>query len=154
MSRGGDRPLKGREVLVVEDHPLNLELALELLRDQGCRVLVAEEAETGLELARRERPDLILMDIQLPGMDGLTAIEHLKEDPGTHHIPVLTLSAHTMAGDREKALRVGAVGHLSKPLNTRTFIDDIARHLTVEGAGPWREEKKDAGYSSVKGAVS
>jgi CheY-like chemotaxis protein len=135
MSRERSRPLEGRRVLVVEDHPLNLELALELLQGQGCRVLVAEEAETGLELARRERPDLILMDIQLPGMDGLTAIEHLKEDPGTRHIPVLTLSAHTMTGDREKAIKVGAVGCLTKPLNTRSFIDDVARHLPGSSSG-------------------
>jgi CheY-like chemotaxis protein len=154
MSQGSHNPLDGRRVLVVEDHPLNLELALELLRGQGCRVLVAEEAETGLELARQESPDLILMDIQLPGMDGLTAIEHLKEDPGTCHIPVLTLSAHTMAGDREKALRVGAVGHLSKPLNTRSFIGDLARHLPAEGAVPGSEERTNAGHSSAQGAVS
>jgi CheY-like chemotaxis protein len=153
MSQGLSNLLAGRRILVVEDNPLNLELALELLRGQGCRILVAEEAETGLELARAESPDLILMDIQLPGMDGLTAIGRLSENPGTRHIPVVTLSAHAMAGDREKALRMGAVGHLSKPLNTRTFIEHVARCLSGYAVRGSPDQGHPPGDPSRKGAA-
>ena len=90
-------------VLVIEDNPANMKLASLLLRNAGHTVLCAVDAETGLTLARAERPDLILMDVQLPGMDGLAATALLKRDPATAVIPVIALTAMAMKEDQEKA---------------------------------------------------
>lgn len=125
--------LQGRRILVVEDQPLNLELALELLRNAGAEVTVAEKAEPGIELARRHPPDLILMDVQLPGMDGLAATRILKEDEATRSIPVVALSAHAMEGDRERALAAGAAGYITKPVDTKTFAREVAGYLEDQG---------------------
>ncbi len=120
-------------VLLVEDHALNMALATELLEAREIRVLQAEEAEEGLKLAREKRPDLILMDIQLPGMDGLTAIGHLRKAPETREIPVVVLSAHAMEEDAEKAQEAGAVGYIAKPIETRSFVDTVLEYLDGEG---------------------
>jgi CheY-like chemotaxis protein len=109
-------------ILVVEDNALNMKLIRSLLQMGKYRVLEAGDAETGLAIARESRPDLILMDIQLPGMDGLAATRILKEDPGLQKIPVLALTAHAMAGDEQKALEVGCSGYVTKPVDTRNFL--------------------------------
>lgn len=116
-------------VLIVEDNPLNLELAQDLLEVKGFEVLAATSAEDGLNIARKEGPDLVLMDIGLPGMDGLEAIKRLKADPATRELPIVCLTAHAMEGDRDMALRVGAEGYITKPINTREFADTIATYL-------------------------
>ena len=112
-------------VLVVEDNALNMKLIRSLLQMGKYRVLEAGDAETGLAVARKSRPDLILMDIQLPGMDGLAATRILKGDPGLREIPVLALTAHAMAGDERKALECGCSGYITKPVDTRNFLKTL-----------------------------
>lgn len=116
-------------VLVVEDNKANLELATDLLEVAGFEVLQAPTAEIGIDLARSQIPDLIVMDIGLPGMDGLEATRILKADAVTQSIPVLATTSHAMTGDQAKALAAGCDGYLTKPINTRTFADTVIRFL-------------------------
>ena len=116
-------------VLVVEDNKANLELATDLLEVAGFEVLQAPTAEIGIDLARSQIPDLIVMDVGLPGMDGLEATRILKADAVTQSIPVLATTSHAMTGDQEKALAAGCDGYLTKPINTRTFADTVIRFL-------------------------
>jgi CheY-like chemotaxis protein len=122
-------------VLVVEDNPFNRELVCDLLSSADLSVRVASTAEEALALAR-EGFDLILMDIALPGMDGLEAIRRLKADPRTRDVPVIALTAHAMQGDRERILAAGASGYLAKPIATRTFLDEIRSFLPADVSGP------------------
>jgi two-component system cell cycle response regulator DivK len=103
-------------ILVIEDNPANMKLANMLLEKAGHTVLCAVDAETGLTMARDERPALILMDIQLPGMDGLAATALLKQDPATSDIPVIALTAMAMREDKEKTRLAGCDGYIAKPL--------------------------------------
>jgi two-component system cell cycle response regulator DivK len=103
-------------ILIIEDNPANLKLASLLLRNAGHAVLCATDAETGLTLARADQPDLILMDIQLPGMDGLAATALLKKDPATAAIPIIALTAMAMKEDREKTKVAGCDAYIAKPL--------------------------------------
>ena len=103
-------------VLIIEDNPANLKLACLLLRHARHAVLCAVDAETGLTLARAEQPDLILMDIQLPGMDGLAATALLKQDPATAAIPIIALTAMAMKADQEKSQIAGCDAYIVKPL--------------------------------------
>ena len=103
-------------ILVIEDNAANMKLATLLLRNAGHTALCAVDAETGLTLARGERPDLILMDIQLPGMDGLAATELLKRDPATATIPVIALTAMAMKEDKERSQTAGCDAYIAKPL--------------------------------------
>ena len=103
-------------ILVIEDNQANMKLAYLLLRNASHTVLCAVDAETGLTLARLEQPDLILMDIQLPGMDGLAATALLKQDPATAAIPVIALTAMAMKADQEKSELAGCDGYIAKPL--------------------------------------
>ena len=116
-------------VLVVEDNALNLELVVVLLKQGGCEVLVAETAEAGLRLARGERPDLVLMDLQLPGMTGYEAVQRLKGDAATASIPVVALTAQAMRGDEARARAAGCDAYLTKPVNTRVFWNALRRFL-------------------------
>ena len=117
------------KILIIEDNPVNLELAQDLLEIRGYQVLSAMNAEEGLRVARTEMPDLVLMDISLPGMDGLEATRRLKADDQTSGIPVVCMTAHAMEGDKEKALTSGAGGYITKPINTREFADQVAAYL-------------------------
>ena len=103
-------------ILIVEDNPANMKLASLLLHNVGHTVLRAVDAESGLTLARSDRPDLILMDIQLPGMDGLAATAILKQDPATALIPIIALTAMAMKDDQEKSRVAGCDAYISKPL--------------------------------------
>jgi two-component system cell cycle response regulator DivK len=103
-------------VLIIEDNPANMKLASLLLRNAGHSVLCAVDAEAGLTLARADQPDLILMDIQLPDMDGLAATALLKQDPATATIPVIALTAMAMKEDREKTTVAGCDAYIAKPL--------------------------------------
>lgn len=116
-------------VLVIEDNAANLKLAEFLLQSAGHAVLAASDAELGLLLALDERPDLILMDIQLPGMDGLEATRQLKADPRTAAIPVLALTALTMKGDEERILAAGCNGYIAKPVSYRELLGAVTTHL-------------------------
>jgi two-component system cell cycle response regulator DivK len=117
------------KVLVVEDNPANLTLATFLLESVGHTVLKATDAETGLGIARAEQPALILMDIQLPGMDGLTATGILKGDDKTKHIPVIALTALAMKGDEARIRAAGCDGYIAKPLDYKGFLVSIAAEL-------------------------
>ena len=117
------------KVLVVEDNPANMTLATFLLKSAGHTVLSATDAESGLTLARSEQPDLILMDIQLPGMDGLEATALLKADATTRAIPVIALTALAMKGDEERIRAAGCDGYIGKPLAYREFLATIANTL-------------------------
>jgi CheY-like chemotaxis protein len=123
--------MAGEMILIIEDNPLNLELAQDLLELAGYRVLSAPIAEMGIEIAMSEIPDLILMDIRLPGMNGLEAIRLLKQDNLTKRIPIVALTANAMPGEEEKALQGGSVGYITKPINTRQFASQVADYLSA-----------------------
>ncbi len=112
-------------ILIVEDNPANMKLATLLLHKAGHVALCADDAETGLTMARSERPDLILMDIQLPGMDGLAATALLKKDPATAAIPVIALTAMAMKEDQEKTKVAGCDGYIAKPLRYQELFAAI-----------------------------
>ena len=116
-------------VLVVEDNPANMTLATFLLKSAGYAVLSATDAEAGLALARTEQPDLVLMDIQLPGMDGLEACAILKKNAATRDIPVIALTALAMKGDEERIRAAGCDGYIAKPLAYREFLATVAARL-------------------------
>jgi two-component system cell cycle response regulator DivK len=117
------------KILVIEDNTANMTLAVFLLNTGGHTVLNAATAEAGLTLARNGRPDLILMDIQLPGMDGLEATVLLKTDEATRDIPVVALTALAMKGDEERILAAGCDGYIAKPMRYKEFLEAITLHL-------------------------
>lgn len=117
------------KVLVVEDNPTNMTLTTFLLESAGHSVIGATDAETGLVVARAEQPDLILMDIQLPGMDGLQATALLKADEVTAAIPVIALTALAMKGDEERILLAGCDGYIAKPLDYKQFLAKIGERF-------------------------
>ena len=112
-------------ILIVEDNEKNLKLARDLLQVKGYQTLEAGTAELGVELARRHMPQLILMDIQLPGMDGVAALGQLKADPTTAKIPVIALTAFAMKDDRERFRSAGFDGYLVKPINIRELLEVV-----------------------------
>ena len=116
-------------ILVIEDNPSNMTLARFLLESANYIVLEAVDAELGLTIARQASPDLILMDIQLPGMDGLQATALLKADHVTRGIPVIALTALAMKGDEDRIRAAGCDGYISKPLRSQKFLATIAAHL-------------------------
>ena len=127
--------MPGANILLVEDNPVNRRLAEFLLRSRGYRVRQAATAQEAFGALEAERPDLILMDLQLPGMDGLAATKQLKADPATRDIPVLAVTAAALPDDREKALAAGCAGYVTKPIDTTTFLHEVARHLGYMGHG-------------------
>ena len=117
------------KILVIEDNRANMTLAVFLLQSAGHTVLSATDAEAGLTLAREGQPDLILMDIQLPGMDGLEASALLKGDAATRAIPVIALTALAMKGDEARILAAGCDGYIAKPMRYQEFLAAIAARL-------------------------
>jgi two-component system, cell cycle response regulator DivK len=116
-------------VLVIEDNPRNLKLVRDLLEHAGYRTLEATSAEDGLALARAHRPDLVLMDVQLPGMDGVQALARLRADPATNGIPVVAVTAFAMKDDRARFVAAGFDGYLEKPISVREFPGQVAEML-------------------------
>jgi CheY-like chemotaxis protein len=116
-------------ILIIEDNPLNVELAADLLQASGYRIHSTQTAEEGIRMARELLPDLVLMDINLPGMDGLCATRALKTDPATSHLTVVGLTAHAMMGDEGTALESGCDGYLTKPIDTRTFVSTVTQYI-------------------------
>lgn len=127
----------GYKILLVDDDPLSVELLRDLLAWHGIAVVHAPAAEEGLALAARERPDLVMIDLSLPGMNGLDATRLLKQDPATRRVPVVMVSARAMKGDRQAALAQGCDAYLTKPLDTRTLAGEILALLRARG-GPRR----------------
>ena len=116
-------------ILVVEDNEANQLLASSVLEREGYLVELAANAKEAVERLNTNQPDLILMDVQLPGEDGLGLARRLKADPMTAMIPIVALTAHAMVGDREEALAAGCAGYIAKPINTRTFGEQIRKYL-------------------------
>jgi two-component system cell cycle response regulator DivK len=119
------------KVLIVEDNAANMTLARFLVQAAGHSVISATDAEAGLTLAQAERPDLILMDIQLPGMDGLEATAQLKRDDATRSIPVIALTALAMKGDEERIRAAGCDDYIAKPLDYRDLFAVISAQLSA-----------------------
>lgn len=116
-------------ILVIEDNPANLELMTYLLKAFGYTTFTATDGAEGLAAARREGPDLIICDVQLPNMDGFEVARHAKSDPGLHSIPLIAVTALAMVGDRDRILAAGFDGYLTKPINPETFVRQIEAHL-------------------------
>ena len=127
-------------ILVVEDNALNLKLVRSLLTLGGYQVLEAEDAEKGIQMASLHQPDLILMDIQLPGIDGLEATRIIKGNPETRKIPVVALTSYAMPGD-EQGKEAGCSGYITKPINTRTFMESVRGYLNHTPSPEDRPEK-------------
>jgi CheY-like chemotaxis protein len=121
--------MNNSRILVVDDNPTNLKLVSDLLEWSGYEILRAGDAEEALRVIQTSMPDLILMDIALPGMDGLTFTRQLKSDSSTKHIRIVALTAFAMKGDEQKAYAAGCDGYIAKPIDTRTLPDQVARIL-------------------------
>lgn len=120
--------MKGK-ILVIEDNEQNRYLATFLLDRHGYEVLTASSGEMGIEMAREALPCLILLDIQLPAMDGYSVARELRKDPRLANIPIVAVTSYAMSGDREKAMAAGCSGYIEKPINPETFISEIAGYL-------------------------
>lgn len=125
--------MAGNAILIVDDNLTNLKLVKVLLESSGYKVRTAVDADGVVQTLKEFKPDLILMDIQLPGMDGLTLTRQLKADPKTAAIPVVALTAYAMKGDDEKALASGCSGYISKPVDTRNFAKQVEQFLRARG---------------------
>ena len=125
--------MAGEPILIVDDNPTNLKLARVVLAAEGYEVRVAVDAEEALALLDSFHPRLILMDLQLPGMDGLTLTRRLKGDPATSGVAIVALTAYAMKGDEEKARQAGCDGYITKPIDTRTLPGVIAGVLAGQG---------------------
>jgi CheY-like chemotaxis protein len=118
------------KILLIEDNEENRYLTTFLLERHDYQVVHAETGLLGIELAKKECPDLILLDIQLPGMDGHEVARILKSDPLLKHIPIVAVTSYAMVGDREKVFASGAEGYLEKPINPETFVKDVEGYLS------------------------
>lgn len=118
-----------KRILVIEDNETNLYLIRFMLEKSGYEVIEAREGAAGVELAIKEKPDLIIMDIQLPDIDGLEATKRIRATEADGDIPIIALTSFAMAGDRERALAAGCTGYIEKPINPETFMAEIEKYL-------------------------
>jgi len=125
-------------ILVVEDSPVNMALTVAILESAGHVILQADHAVQGIEVARREQPDLILMDIQLPDIDGLAATRRLKADPRTSHLPVIALTAFAMKGDEDETRAAGCDGYVTKPIRYKDFLGEVNAVMRRRAEAPAR----------------
>ena len=116
-------------ILVVEDNEQNLELVLYLLEEAKLRVIVARTADEARAVWRSEVPSLVLLDMHLPGIDGMSLVRELRDDPRTVTLPVVAVTAHAMRGDRERFLAGGCNGYIAKPIQPATFVDEVRAYL-------------------------
>ena len=121
-------------VLIIEDNEQNLYLISFLLKQQGYEVIAAVNGPEGIEKAKLHRPHLILLDIQLPGMDGFEVLDHLRRDPEMDSIPIIAVTSHAMVGDRERILSAGCTSYIEKPIDPETFVEEI-RGFLAPGRG-------------------
>lgn len=117
------------EILVIEDNEQNRYLVTFILEKHGYQVVQARDGREGVELAERAKPALILLDIQLPGMDGYTVARELRNNPAFAEVPIVAVTSYAMAGDRERILAAGCNGYIEKPINPETFMDEVEQHL-------------------------
>jgi CheY-like chemotaxis protein len=122
-------------ILIVDDNPTNLKLVTYLMQSHGYEVSTAADADEALTSIRSESPDLILMDVQLPGIDGLELTRRLKADPVTKPIVIIALTAYAMKGDQEKAIEAGCNDYVTKPIDTRALPQIVAKHLATRPMG-------------------
>jgi CheY-like chemotaxis protein len=127
--------MAGEPILIVDDNPINLKLARVLLTSEGYQVRTAEDADEALATLEEFLPRMILMDIQLPGVDGLELSRRLKADPATQSIIIVALTAYAMKGDNERALAAGCNGYVAKPIDTRTLPGIVASYLAAPRGG-------------------
>ncbi len=120
-------------ILIIEDNEKNRKLCRDVLQVKGYRTIESETAEIGLDLARGQTPDLILMDIQLPGMDGITAMKQLKADAQTKTIPIIAITASAMTNNRTSMLAEGFDGYQTKPIALKDFLGEVERALAARG---------------------
>jgi two-component system cell cycle response regulator DivK len=130
-SEGIKEKVMGKTILIVEDEPRNLKLLRDLLQRFGYEILEATDGEQGVKSAGEKMPDLILMDIMMPKMDGLEATRIIKADIKTKHIPVIALTSYAMKGDREKTIEAGCDGYIAKPIDIKEVLKTIETYLTV-----------------------
>ncbi len=122
----------GKTILVIEDNEQNLYLVTFILQKHGYRVEAAQDGREGIELAMRVKPDLILLDVQLPVMDGYAVARHLRSNPDLMLTPIVAVTSYAMAGDREKALESGCTGYIEKPINPDTFMAQVEEYLSYK----------------------
>jgi CheY-like chemotaxis protein len=127
--------MPGQRLLIVDDNATNLKLIAYLMRANGYDVDTAQDAESALDAIGLCRPEVILMDIQLPDVDGLALTRQLKAEPTTHDIVIIAVTAYAMKGDQEKALAAGCDGYVTKPIDTRALPAEIAQYLANTAAG-------------------
>jgi two-component system cell cycle response regulator DivK len=120
-----------KKILIIEDEPRNLKLFSDLLTRFGYEIVEATDGEMGVESARSTHPDLILMDIMMPKMDGLEATRIIKADAATKHIPILALTSYAMKGDRERTIEAGCNGYIAKPVDIGELLKAVKDYLTV-----------------------
>ncbi len=125
--------MAGEQILLVEDNVMNRRLAQFLLKSEGYIVYEATNGREALELVKAHVPDLILMDLQLPELDGFTTTQILKQDATTKDIPVVALTAYAMTGDAERALEAGCDGYITKPIDKQGFLETVASYLRRQG---------------------
>ena len=130
--------MAGELILIVEDNEKNRKLVRDVLQFKGYRTVEATSAEEGIEIARAQQPALILMDIHLPGMDGITALTHLKTDPLTQRVPVIAVTATAMIHDRQKILAAGFDGYQTKPISVKELTEVVEKVLAARpgASGP------------------
>ncbi len=122
----------GALILIVEDNPKDLKLVRDVLSAKGHEIIDADTAEVGIELALERQPDLILMDVMLPGMNGREAMQVLKADPGTKKIPIIAVTSFAMKGDRERLLADGFDDYLAKPVSIKELPKVVERHVSAQ----------------------
>lgn len=125
--------MAGELILIVEDNEKNRKLVRDVLQVKGYKTIESETAEEGLKLAAEDSPALILMDIQLPGIDGITALKRLKADPKTKGIPVIAITASAMTHNRQSMIAEGFDGYQTKPISVKDFLDEVRRVLDARG---------------------
>jgi CheY-like chemotaxis protein len=131
-------------VLLIEDHEQNRYLASFLLEKHGYAVVSASDGPAGIKLARTVKPALILLDIQLPLMDGYTVARELRSEPALRNVPIIAVTSYAMVGDREKSLAAGCNGYLEKPINPDTFVTEIERFLPPNQKGEQHDPSPDS----------
>ena len=125
----------GKTILIVEDEPRNMTLTRDLLKISGYETIEAVDGRQGVEKAKSAKPNLILMDIMMPKMDGLEATRIIKADNNTKHIPVIALTSYAMKGDREKTIEAGCDGYITKPIDIQEVLKTIEHFLTAQEKG-------------------
>lgn len=133
--------MSAARILVVEDNPANLSLMQYLLQAFGYTVLVARDGAEGVDITHRDRPDLILMDVQMPRMGGIDAARQIRALDGVRRVPIVAVTAFAMVGDRERVLAEGFDGYLSKPINPQTFVTDVEAFIPPAFRAPRRDNR-------------